>query len=112
MRPILQSLCVAGVLVAVGAMYGRYWLRRADPSGGPRLAAAVGDRACGVSSRARSTTLACLAPTLATFPDPNAHGTSARVFSDPAEFDGGVFDAAGQSTRSAISDPPADARTS
>jgi hypothetical protein len=33
-------------------------------------------------------------PTLATFPDPNAPGTSARVFVDPSLFDGGVFSAA------------------
>jgi hypothetical protein len=42
---------------------------------------------------------------LPTFPDPDAPGTQARVFLDPTEFDGGVFDAAAQGTYREILDP-------
>ncbi len=37
-------------------------------------------------------------PSLTTFPDPNAPGTSATVFLDPSEFDGGIFASAARYT--------------
>jgi FG-GAP-like repeat/ASPIC and UnbV len=100
MRPIPRLLCVAAVLAAVGGMY---WLMRAVPPERPPPVA-LGDRTIGGPTPARTTAPTYPIATFLTLPDPNAPGTSARVFIDPVEFDADVFEAAARSKRSAIND--------
>jgi FG-GAP-like repeat/ASPIC and UnbV len=98
MGPISRYLWVVAILAALG---GGYWLVRAIPAVRPPPAPRDGGGIRG-SSPTVPTAQSYPARTVVTFTDPNAPASSARVFIDPTEFDAGVFEAAAQSTRSAI----------
>src|SRR5690242_660146 len=95
LRIILAGLgCVAIASIMVAWLTGRGGggeRRRAADA--PKARAATASRIGGLPLKVVAARAAAAAASRATFPDPNAPGTSSRVYVDRSEIDQGVFQA-------------------